>query len=363
MNENIIYFDESGHTGPDLLNIDQPIFLLSSVNISEDQCEKICKTYLNDSNANELHFIQMKKYKKYHHKLIQFLDDSFFSYTNVKCFFIHKEYMIIAKFLDLFIEPEMFKDGIDYYDGGTNIAYANMHYFCLPGFCGQGRVKQFYKFFIKMIQQKTRSSIIKFFKSFDDIISNCSDKKYKEELITFQYIIKKNIIQDLALIDKWDIEPAIPAFITLTSFWNDELRKPFKIIHDESKPLKKNKRLIEVLMDKTASRMKVGYGKEKYTLPLDVISLDFADSKIKKQLQIADIIAGIFTYWIKGVYNKNNKKELWNLLNPKIKSKHYILQGIYPSREVGVYENRIKQIGDINPLDYTMFLLDKNKMK
>lgn len=34
---NTIYFDESGNTGQDMLNKDQKVFVLASVNFNEDQ--------------------------------------------------------------------------------------------------------------------------------------------------------------------------------------------------------------------------------------------------------------------------------------------------------------------------------------
>lgn len=41
-----VFFDESGYTGPDILNSQSPLFSLASVTISEQEAEKIVKSII-----------------------------------------------------------------------------------------------------------------------------------------------------------------------------------------------------------------------------------------------------------------------------------------------------------------------------
>ena len=97
-----IYFDESGNTGADLLNNEQPIFVLSSVLLNNIDSERICNKYLS-TEAQELHFTNLKKYKKHHDGVLGLLKDDFFNTSNVKVFSIHKKYMLVAKYLNLLL--------------------------------------------------------------------------------------------------------------------------------------------------------------------------------------------------------------------------------------------------------------------
>ena len=55
-----IYFDESGNTGPDLLNKEQPLYILCSTDLDEEKSKELLAKYF--PNKNEVHFNSFKKY-------------------------------------------------------------------------------------------------------------------------------------------------------------------------------------------------------------------------------------------------------------------------------------------------------------
>ena len=68
---------------------------------------------------------------------------------------IHKGYMIIAKVVDMLIEPLAHRDGLDLYKQGCNIALANLYYTVMPEVCGEIEFRIFQKRFVEMIRKKT----------------------------------------------------------------------------------------------------------------------------------------------------------------------------------------------------------------
>ena len=57
MTNKIIYFDESGNTGQDMLNADQKVFVLASVNYNIEQLNQLKSIF---DNNHEVHFKNLK---------------------------------------------------------------------------------------------------------------------------------------------------------------------------------------------------------------------------------------------------------------------------------------------------------------
>ncbi len=347
---NSIYFDESGNTGADLLNTEQPVFVLSSVLINNLESIRICNKHLS-TEAQELHFTNLKKYKKYHGGVIGLLKDDFFSTSNVKIFSIHKRYMIVAKYLDLLLEPMLHRDGIDFLDGGMNIAHSNLHFMYLPVLCGHEATNVFYRSFLNMFRDRTIKSINIFYNSIEKLKENCKEEEFISELEILslsQADTKENLSQTYTS----ELDPIIPSFTTLCHLWNNQINDKFRIVHDESKPLKKDKESIKILMNNNITKVNIGYGAKKFELPLKVDSFEFGDSKKIKQLQIADIFAGSYFLWLRGKCNGKYKDNFWNKLNETFNKNSMMVGTIWPSNNVGIIKDRVKQPGDINPIDY-----------
>jgi hypothetical protein len=62
--------------------------------------------------------------------------------------------MVVTKVVDVLVETMAYRDGIDLYKNGVNIATANLHYYGMPAFCGKERSRQFLDAFVAMIRQQ-----------------------------------------------------------------------------------------------------------------------------------------------------------------------------------------------------------------
>lgn len=55
-----IYFDESGNTGRQLADLDQPLFILGSCDFSAEECEQLLRP-LRSRQAPEIHFKKLRR--------------------------------------------------------------------------------------------------------------------------------------------------------------------------------------------------------------------------------------------------------------------------------------------------------------
>ena len=68
-------------------------------------------------------------------------------------------------------------------------------------------------------------------------------------------------------------------------------------------------------MSKDIPHAVIGYDIRKIEFPLRANGVCFADSKNDYRLQVADLLAGSFAYWAKGLINDFIEDEFWKKLN------------------------------------------------
>jgi hypothetical protein len=353
-----IYLDESGNTGSNLLDVNQPVFTLASCIFSNEEAQNLLK--LTGSNSpDEVHFKTLRRRKSGQDGIIRLLSNKIIKPKNIGINIIHKEFMIVTKIVDLLIEHMMHYNGEDLYLNGQNIALSNMLYYCLPAFCPQELVSNMYTAFISMIHEHTDEKINLFYKSLEILQSSSSKEVFKEDI---GFIIKtRDYINDaLTRIDKTSLDPSIPAFFLHCAKWGNSYPKGFHIVHDDSHSIANKRLLFAHFMDWTQDSVEVGYDRRKYKLPLKGKSLKFSSSKDYAQLQVADIIASSFTYWAAGI-NRNKTEDYLFIELQKLNLDKFIGHNkIWPTPHVTPEDLGTVHDGGVNSANYTPFFLQNS---
>ena len=134
----IVYFDESRNTGPDLLNEDQPVFTLASVCIPQTVAKELIDLF-QPSQFNELKFASLKKSARHMSNVLRLLQSDDVNENTVKVYAVHKRYMLTAKIVDIFYEPQFRQHGIDLYEQGACHGLANLIFTTYPVYLGGDR--------------------------------------------------------------------------------------------------------------------------------------------------------------------------------------------------------------------------------
>ena|ERR1700761_5198051 len=111
----MIYFDEAGNSGGNLLDKDQPCFVLASHDFNSEETDALLAPLKAMSNASELHFMRLKKYPKYQKALIDLFNHELIKEDRIYHYFAHKQFMISIQMVDQLIEPVLYEEGIDIY--------------------------------------------------------------------------------------------------------------------------------------------------------------------------------------------------------------------------------------------------------
>ena len=268
----------------------------------------------------------------------------------------HKKYMVVTKVVDLLVENLAHEDGIDLYRDGANIAMSNYFYFCMPGFCGEGRTTTLLRRFVEMLRSRTQRDIRRFYVAARAMYEHSTDRQFATSLAPV-LASERMIGFILATNDRNSLDPAIPAFVQHCSLWGDRFGTEYDLIHDDSKPIFQQKETLEIFMSTEEEIHELGYDRRKFSFPLRATGIRFASSSEDPRLQVADILASATCYWAAGHVGPPLHMEFWNGLG-EANLPRFVRNVIWPSPEVSPKDLGTEFTGGTNPVDgMTAFLV------
>lgn len=354
-----IYLDESGNTGHNIVDGNQPIFTLSGCKYSNGEAEKLL-ALTGSKSPLEAHFKNLKRRQSGQDGIVRLMSHRLINEDRVKVELFHKSFMVTTKIVDLLIEHMLHLDGHDLYLNGANIGLSNMWFYCMPMFCGQDRVQAMYKSFVNMIKEQSEETIDAFYQSVEVLKENSVHEDFKDDLNMI--LLTRRIVHDaLNGIDKTSLDPSIPALFSQCVSWGVVHPKGVHIIHDDSHSIEKQKMMFAQFMDWSQSSIELGYDRRKFKLPLRGKSLKFSSSKSHPQLQVADIVASSMAYWAEGVARDEKEDYLFLELNKLNLDKLTTSNKVWPTKDVTPSDLGTVHDGGLNAADHTAYFLMKAK--
>ena len=136
MTENLrtIYFDESGYTGYDLLNSDQPIFSIASSDVDDDEAHAILRDSFPNYQGAEFKFSRLWSRPRRRQRLVAFSEHLARVADRTFVYNCDKKFTALTKTVDTLSEPLAHDAGYDFYAGGFNRGYVNMFHYALRKF-------------------------------------------------------------------------------------------------------------------------------------------------------------------------------------------------------------------------------------
>lgn len=331
-----IAFDESGNTGSDLLDSDQPIFVLASVNLSEEEASELKS--LMTTQSDELKFNRLKKYRKYWPQIQSLLNHDLVSESTVRYSVFHKEFCIWAYTVDHLVEPLAYNEGLDLYEGGANIAYANLLFFCTPLFCDKHLSDQYQKDFIRLFRSRDKESVIRFYSTVQALIASCKEKDYVADLAPL--LASQEIIGQI--LNGWDnsyFDTTLSAFIGLIDYWGRRKKEKFIAFVDNSKSLTYSKPFVDQMRSIFHKQEEIGNDRRTLQVPLKLIDIQFIDSKNSEVVQIADLIAGAANHYFRSLTVGGKKDKLSEAI-AETKLPSLIHNPVWPSSEIRIEDSQ-----------------------
>ncbi len=293
----IIYCDEAGNSGENLLDKDQPFFVLASNDYGRSEARALL-SHVRSAQGGEPKFRTLKKTADGIRRLTRFFSDPSLDKSRVVVDIYHKRFMVVTKLVDLIAETLFHEMGEDLYRRGANIAMSNMLYHCMPVFCGDQVTEHFLRTFVDLIRWRSEDHAKAFFVAGSAMIAASSDEDFKADLGPLANPLLFHVWFDD--IGENVLDPAIPALFQHIAVWGHRKTERFRIIHDKSKPVLASQENFENMMALSNEPSAfVGYDRRKFKFPLRAESLGQGDSVEYPQLQIADLCAGAINHYFK----------------------------------------------------------------
>ncbi|MEN8277035.1 DUF3800 domain-containing protein [Acinetobacter baumannii] len=357
---NHIYLDESGNTGHDLLNTDQPVFVLSANIFNEEEALELLKIL--DCKGIESKFSNLKKTKKGRDKIKNFITQVVQKSEKVKTVIIHKKYMGLGKIFDILVEPVYFNSGLNFNQNMYNICTVNMHWYVITAYYGEENLNKLISKFLDLVRSKTESNIKEFYEIVESIKNNPIDNAHT---LDFDQIIesKKFVKESIEVIDKNHIDPVQTGLFTQATLWGKDLSGSFKFIHDESNTLESSLNNFNRYTDPESIPTIIGTGERAYELPLKVETVSLEKSHLFPQIQVSDIIAGAITHIANCRAFPENREDQFCKDLIEIGIEELVTHTVWPEIKVTPQDFGISDLesNSLNPVDQITAFLLRNK--
>ena len=290
-----VYMDESGFTGEDMMNPEQPVFVHVSTTLGDEECAALHSEYFSGTQGKELKHKNLGTYRSGQRRIVDLVEaiQDLGKFTAWVC---HKEFALLTYLVDLWVEPAMRRDGIDLYKDGGHLALCNMAYYYLRRFQTDRLLSEHLRRFQRMMIDRTRKSFLEFW---DELYRDyeCTDKARKNMLVLFLGGGVKLGYERVGEIPKRAIDPVLTTAAETCSHWRKQTTESLALVHDRSSSLARDKWLWDLITSPDIEEMTVGLPSRARIYPLNVVRTEFADSRRYVQLQFCDLVAGATAVW------------------------------------------------------------------
>lgn len=286
----LIAFDETGNSGQNLLDPNQPVFALASVQLSEERALNLLQEAVPDGAA-EAKFSKLRTSNPGRKRILALLKKGAFSSNDVKIAIYHKSFMVTVKIVDMLVETWHHRVGVDLYENAGHLALANLLHSVIPVFCGIDAFKVWQERFVALVRSKTPESVDAFYAQTLRLRAANSNPQF-DSALGMLALTRAIVDEGVADKDPIALDPAIPSLVSLAAQWTATLKHPFDLVHDQSKPVAHSRESLLALLRVDRAPESFGRGDFEAAFPILAHDIRFADSRSVPQLQVADICAG-----------------------------------------------------------------------
>lgn len=288
-----LYFDESGYTGYDLLNPDQPIFVVASTTLTNAESGAILRDAFPRYQGAEFKFSRVWNRPRYRRELIDFSRAIGNVADQIFVYWCEKKFTALTKIVDILVEPLVYDAGYDFYAEGFNRGYVNMLHFALMGFAEPSLYDVLVRTYDRFSRAPSPETLAELKWYLRLIANSCGD-----ELRPFLDMIAAGaeLYEDYHSLDQQRASNDIHVTCVLTSvyFWRTHLPDEFEIVQDASSHFFRQIDRWEQITssDVMPGIVTSGDGREVH-FPLRVTATHSGDSAASFSLQLCDLIAGL----------------------------------------------------------------------
>jgi len=277
--------DESGYTGFNLLNPEQPMQGAAAVSIEDELADRLVREHFPSLKATELKYRAVARRPRNHERIVKLLGDVL---TECKCvtYVCDKRFLLVLHFLNYAAEPFYLKRGIDFYEDGQHFSLASLLYRAGPTLLGEERFSTILAAFQNAVRKKTPESL----GSLVESVRSAGWQKLPEALGPIAQaapeclgeIAQEGVSTDAALV----------VLQSLISRMEVMAEDAYRVEHDQSKNLTQYGKLLSEYASHDEAVTFRQSDIASVSFPLKLAEVVQVDSKGNTAVQIADVLVG-----------------------------------------------------------------------
>lgn len=285
-----IFCDESGYTGYNLLEQNQPYFVYAALNIEEEEAKEFVgylkKKYFLQGELKGMNLVKHKNGKMAIAKLYEKYAE------NVRIVYHHKKYALACKYFEYVFEPAIHENSKAFYSQNFHRFIANLVYIAFES--TKENAEDLFLKFQELIRGNDPDGLFQFLESIH--VPNELVSLIAEFTIRNRDTMMKEIMTE-GKYDYWILDLAQTALHSLLAVWSMKIGA-LSVVVDESQPLREmvdRNPLFQRLNDTLVYADPFGEGETALNFSLSKY-ITFSNSKKSFGLQLADLFASS-VYW------------------------------------------------------------------
>ncbi|MFJ4347638.1 DUF3800 domain-containing protein [Pseudomonas sp. NPDC089401] len=292
--------DESGYTGFDLLNQEQPFQGASAIAITDDEAASLIREHFPKLQAPELKYRALSRRKANHPRLLALMRDVL---THHKCatHLCNKRFLLLLKFLDYAVEPFYYERNLDFYKNGQNYSLASILYYVAPQLLGEQAMASLERAFQHAIKVKTPAALA-------NLVASVRQTRWQalpEAMGPLAHFAAPECLAAIAT-PGVTTDIALEIVIALITRMEAMTDGAYRVEHDQSKNLLTYHHLLQQQIDHLHHAEFRQSKIASIRFPLKLTAVTQVDSKSSPAVQLADIMIGAVVEVAKRLSNRIN---------------------------------------------------------
>lgn len=290
-----IHFDESGYTGPALLDPAQPFFCVSSSDIEEQHASELLSRSFPRFRGKEFKFKALWRRRTNREGLLRFAQEIASNKDSVFVWMIDKKFCVLTKLIDFLVEPLVHEQGFDFYANGYAPRFVN-HFHAGIEFFGTPE-----------LYDATLSTYDDFVRSPSALTLARMQRRYAlmatsvpEELRFYYKLAARGALRfddfnEMSTFGSTN-EIQLTSVLASVGYWRQRFTEDFEIFHDASSNFFGQAAVWDAITrDDVPHQMHPVADGSFVEFPLRVRRTVSCDSKDHRSIQLCDLLAGLFT--------------------------------------------------------------------
>jgi hypothetical protein len=277
--------DESGYTGFDLLNAEQPFQGAAAIAIGDDDAARLIKEHFPNLQASELKYSSLTRRASNRPRILALQRDVLAGYKCVT-YVCDKRFLLLLMFLEYAVEPFYFERGLNFYKDGQNYSLASLLYVAGPALFGKASFVALQAAFQRAVKEKSPDSLA----NLVDAARRTNWRQLPEALGPLAHaapeclraVVTPGVTTDAAFV----------VLQSLISRMEEMAAGAYSVEHDRSKNLLAYHDLLQRYINHREEIEFRQSGIARLKFPLKLKAVTQIDSKDSPAVQIADVLVG-----------------------------------------------------------------------